>query len=84
MLTIRCKNCNTELQAHPVQTKCCGCENLTTIRGESISALDLGLVEIISPGYNKKSTNNVLTNEDLAYQEARKNRKVRKLEFEIR
>lgn len=84
MLKIRCKNCNTELQSHPVQARCCGCDNMTTIRGDNITAIDLGLVEIITSGYNKKSTKGVLTNEDLAFQEARKNRKVRKLEFEIR
>lgn len=84
MLKIRCKNCNTELESHSAKTKCCGCDNLTSIKGENITALDLSLVEIVSPRYNRKSTNNVLSNEDLAYQEARKNRKVRKLEFEIR
>jgi hypothetical protein len=84
MLKIRCKNCNTELISHPTKTKCCGCENMTTVRGDNISALDLRLVEIVSPGYNRKSTDKVLSNEDLAFQEARKNRKVRKLEFEIR
>ena len=57
---------------------------MTRVCGENIGAMDLGLVEIVSPGYNRKSTNNVLSNEDLAYQEARKNRKVKKLEFEIR
>ena len=84
MLKIRCKNCNAHLESHPAKTKCCGCDNLTTIKGENISALDLSLVEIISTGYNKKSTNRVLSNEDLAFQEARKNRKVKKLEFEIK
>lgn len=84
MLKVRCKNCNTELQSHSVQTKCCGCDNMTTIRGENISALDLSLVEIISPLYNKKTAKGVLTNEDLLFQENRKNRKVKKLEFEIR
>lgn len=84
MLKIRCKNCNKELESHPSKTKCCGCENMTTIRGENISALDLSLVEIISSGYNKKSANTVLTSQDLAFQEERKNRKVRKLEFEIK
>jgi len=84
MLKIRCKNCNKELQAHPSQTKCCGCDNMTTIRGESISAIDLSLVEIVSPVYNKKKTNKLLSNEDLAFQEARKTRKFKKLEFEIR
>jgi hypothetical protein len=57
---------------------------MTTVRSDNISALDLSLVEIVSPGYNKKSTDRVLSNEDLAFQEARKNRKVKKLEFEIR
>ena len=84
MLKIRCKNCNTELISHPIKTKCCGCDNMTTVRSDNISALDLSLVEIVSPGYNKKSTDRVLSNEDLAFQEARKNRKVKKLEFEIR
>jgi hypothetical protein len=84
MLKIRCKSCNKELESHPVQTKCCGCENMTTVRGDNISAINLNLVEIVSSGYNKKSTNAVLTNQDLAFQEARKNRKVKKLEFEIR
>jgi hypothetical protein len=31
-----------------------------------------------------KSTTNILTNEDIAWQEARRQRKVRKLDFEIR
>jgi len=83
MLTIRCKNCNTLLQSHPSQTKCCGCDNLTTIKGETITALDLTKVEIIS-NILKKESKAVLSREDLAFQEQRKNRKVRKLEFEIK
>jgi hypothetical protein len=56
---------------------------MTTITNEKISAVDLSLVEMIS--MNKfKDSKNVLTKEDLLYQEARRNRKVRKLDFEIR
>lgn len=83
MLQIRCKNCNVILDSHPTQTRCCGCDNLTTIRGEVISALDLTKVEIVS-NILKKEKSQVLSKEDLAFQESRKNRKVRKLEFEIR
>lgn len=83
MLKIRCKNCNTELESHPSKTRCCGCDNLTTVRGENISAIDLTKVEIVS-NILKKESNSVLSREDLAFQESRKNRKVRKLEFEIR
>jgi hypothetical protein len=84
MLKIRCKNCNKELESHPTKTKCCGCDNMTTIKGESITAIDLTLVEIITSSYNKKKSNNLLTSEDIAWQEARKNRKVRKMEFDIK
>lgn len=83
MLKIRCKNCNSILEAHPSQTKCCGCDNLTTIKGETITAIDLTKVEIVS-NILKKESNSILSKEDLAFQESRKNRKVRKLEFEIR
>ena len=83
MLKIRCKNCNRILEAHPSQTKCCGCDNLTSIKNETITAIDLTKVEIVS-NIIKKESNSVLSREDLAFQESRKNRKVRKLEFEIR
>jgi hypothetical protein len=84
MLKIRCKNCNKELESHPSKTKCCGCDNMTTIKGENITAIDLSLVEIITSSYNRKKSNSILTSEDIAWQEARKNRKVRKMEFEIK
>jgi len=83
MLTIRCKNCNKELVSHSTQTKCCGCSNMTTIRGENISALDLSKVIVVELNQETKKSG-VLTTEDIAWQEARRNRKVRKLDFEIR
>jgi hypothetical protein len=83
MLKIRCKNCNIELESHETKTKCCGCDNLTTIRGEKVSALDLSLVELINSNH-KKNLKSAFTKEELQYQESRRNRKVRKLDFEIR
>jgi len=83
MIKIRCKNCNVELTSHSTQTKCCGCDNLTTVTGDKISALDLSLVELIN-NYNKKDSKSVLSREDLLYQESRRNRKVRRLDFEIK
>ena len=83
MIKIRCKKCNKELESHPVQTKCCGCDNLTTVRGDKISGVDLSLVELIS--FPTKTTNtSYFTKEELAEQEARRNRKVRKMEFDVR
>lgn len=84
MLQIRCKNCNKQLQSHPSQAKCCGCDNFTTIKDDKISALDLSLVELISNPNIKKNTSSHFTPEELAYQESRRNRKVKRLEFDVK
>ena len=84
MLKVRCKNCNTILESHPIQTRCCGCDNLTTLRGENISGLDLTRIELISNLRGESNSTTLLTKEDIAYHEARQNRKIRKMEFEIR
>ena len=83
MLTIRCKNCNKELKSHPTQTKCCGCSNMTTICNNKITAFDLTRVIIVECNQVTQKSK-VFSDDDLAFQEARRNRKVRKLDFEIR
>ena len=83
MLVIRCKNCGKQLEEHPVQLRCCQCPNLTSIRGGNISGMDLTLVEIIS-GAKSKHQQTLLTRQDMEFQEQRKQRKVRKLDFEVR
>ena len=83
MLKVRCKVCNTELESHPTKSVCCGCDNMTSIKGETITAIDLTKVEIVS-NILRKETKQILSKEDLSFQESRKNRKIRKLEFEIR
>lgn len=86
MLVIRCKNCGKVLEEHPSQLRCCQCQNLTSIRGGNISGIDLSLVEIINAPSKKqiKTNNQLLSREDIAWQEERKQRKIRKLDFEIR
>ncbi len=83
MIVVRCKECNKELTSHPGKTKCCGCSNMTTLIGDKLSAIDLGLVVMIDSG-NMKKNKNVLSSEDIAWQEQRRKRKVRKLDFEVR
>jgi hypothetical protein len=56
---------------------------MTSIKGETITAIDLTKVEIVS-NILRKETKQILSKEDLSFQESRKNRKIRKLEFEIR
>ena len=83
MISIRCKDCNRELTGHPSKTVSCGCPNMATIRGDKISALDLSHVVMLNSLKEVQKTN-VLSSQDLAFQEARRQRKVRKLDFEIR
>jgi hypothetical protein len=83
MLKIRCLDCNTEVQAKPGQYAVCGCSNMATIRGENISAVDLSRIIIVSNGTQNKK-NNVLSQTDLAWQEERKRRGVRKMVFDER
>ncbi len=56
---------------------------MATIRGDKISAVDLSKVIMLNSNQIKKKSG-VLTNEDIAWQEARRQRKVRKLDFEVR
>jgi hypothetical protein len=86
MINIRCKTCNTNIEGHPTKPKSCGCPNFTMIVNDKISARDLSQVQIISGLVSKKNEQVPLslTKEDLEFQEARRNRKIRKLEFEIK
>ena len=82
-LRIRCRSCNRELEAHLTKTIACGCSNMATIRGDKISAVDLSKVVMLN-SIQTKTKSSVLTSEDLAYQESRRQRKVRRLDFEVR
>jgi hypothetical protein len=55
---------------------------MATIRGDKISAVDLSRIVMLNS--IQKEQKNVLTSQDIAWQEARRQRKVRKLDFEIR
>ena len=83
MLSIRCKYCHRELLGHPTQARSCGCPNMATIQGEKITAVDLNKIVMIDSG-KEKQQNTHLSPQDLAFQEERKKRKVRKLDFEVR
>lgn len=83
MISIRCKECNKELVGHNSKTVSCGCANMATIRGDKISAVDLSNIVMLNSPKESKSKN-VLTSEDIAWQESRRNRKIKKLDFEIR
>ena len=83
MLVVQCKDCRKEITSHPSRSQSCGCPNMMTVKGDSVTALDLGNVLMIQSGSRKKE-DNVLSPQDLNFQEERRKRKVRKLDFEIR
>ena len=80
MLSVRCKQCNTELTSSS-KTQVCGCPNMMTITDDALSATDL--IKLVITRMHKKETE-ALTSNDLEWQEKRRKRKVRKLDFEIR
>ena len=82
-IKIRCRSCGKELEGHPSKTVCCGCPNMATIRGDKISAVDLSNVVMVN-SYHPKNKKEVLSSEDILWQEQRKQRKVRKMNFEVR
>lgn len=83
MISIRCKDCNKELVGHSSKTVCCGCSNMTSIRGDKITALDLSRVVMLNSPQESRKTN-ILSSQDIAWQESRRQRKVRRLDFDVR
>ncbi len=56
---------------------------MTTIRGDKISAVDLEQIVMVSNAPIKTKPK-FLSQSDIEWQEARRKRKVRKLDFEVR
>ena len=85
MLVVQCKDCRKEITSHETQAKSCGCPNMMTVKGDSVTAVDLSHVIMIQSSQKKNSkTTNVLSPQDLDFQEERRKRKVRKLDFDVR
>jgi len=82
-LRIRCRTCGREIEGHQTKTVSCGCSNMATVRGDKISALDLSQVVMLN-SLKQNQNKGVLTSQDIAWQEARRQRKVKRLDFEVR
>ena len=84
MLVVRCRECQKELTSHETKSQSCGCPNMMTVKGDSVTAVDLSRVVMISSAVKKKQKDGVLSDSDLMFQEERRKRKVRKMDFEIK
>ena len=82
MLSARCKVCNKELTSTS-KVQCCGCPNMMRVVDDTVGAIDLSEVILLNHEKNIKYQG-ILTQSDLKYQEERRQRKVRKLDFEVR
>ena len=82
-LRVQCRVCGKELQGNSGKTYSCGCSNMMTVRGDTVSAVNMS--DVIMLNSNKpKRVNEGLTQQDIEWQEQRRKRKVRKMDFEIR
>ena len=82
MIVVRCKQCNKEISSLENQTRSCGCPNMMTVTGDILTASDLSKTIIVRRTEHKEKDK--LTSQDLEWQERRRKRKVRKLDFEVR
>ena len=83
MIIVRCTSCGKELQGQSSRIISCGCSNMTSIHDDVVSANSMDLVVLLQNNKKLKKTS-LFSEEDLKYQEARRQRKVRKLTFEER
>ena len=81
-IRVRCRSCGKEVEAQSGKTATCGCPNMVTISRDVISATDMSDVIMLSPRREERESH--FSRQDIEWQEARKNRKIRKLNFEIR
>ena len=57
---------------------------MTSIVGDRITAVDLSKAVIVKMRDDEKSNQTSLSNSDIEWQESRRQRKVRKMDFEVR
>ena len=82
-IKVRCRSCGKEVEGAAGKAVSCGCPNRVTVVGDVVSAVDMDKVVMLN-SYESKKEKEGLTDQDLQWQEQRRRRKVRKLDFEIR
>ncbi len=76
MVKVRCRSCGKEIEGHSHQTRSCGCPNMTTVTGDSISARDMSKVVMLNSVVTKEKDS--LTPQDLEWQEERRGLEIKK------
>ena len=81
-IKVRCRACGKELESNSGKIYSYGCPNMMTIRGSNVSAVNMD--DIVFINLHKKTVKEGLTDQDMQWQEDRRKRKVRRLDFEVR
>ena len=82
-MLVRCNACGKDLQSDGNRIFSCGCENMTSVHDDVVSANDMNQV-IILQNNKKFKKESLFTSRELEYQEARRRRGVRKMIFDER
>ena len=82
MITVRCKECGAELTSSS-KLQFCGCPNQMSLLENKVGAKDLEKVVMITNDVEIRIDSH-FSREELLYQEERRRRKVRRLDFEVR
>ena len=82
LIRVRCRSCGREVESRSGKTISCGCSNMVTISGDVISAVDMAKVVMLNSRKSKKTS--LFSREEMEWQEDRRRRKVRRLDFEVR
>jgi len=82
MITVRCKECKTELTSSS-KLQFCGCPNQMSLLENKVGAKDLEKVVMVANDV-EIGIDSHFSREELLYQEERRRRKVRRLDFEVR
>ncbi len=80
-MIVRCKEYKTEITSSP-KPQGCGCPNQLIVYDDQVSANDLGKVVMVQ-NHNKDKEPS-LSRDDIAWQEQRRKRKIKRLDFEVR
>ena len=82
MITVRCKECGKELTSTS-KVQFCGCANQMRVVDNKVGAIDLDKVVMVTNNVENKIDSH-FSREELLYQEERRRRKVKRLDFEVR
>ena len=82
MLKIRCKQCGVELTSTS-KTQVCGCSNQMELIESKISAVDLSQVMIVKMWVDEEDKTS-FSKDDIAWQEKRSKRKIKKLDYDVK